>query len=77
MIEKSALGDFSRGDDLVDRRVGKPFGQHGGFRNLQNAVARRLPARHALAGRQSHRRIHSLPLPDFRTYVYHTNGTVC
>ena len=39
VIEEAALGDADRGDQLLDRGRGKALGQHGGFRDFEDALA--------------------------------------
>jgi hypothetical protein len=39
VIEKPALGDADRGNQLVDRCGGKAFLQDGGFRHVEDALA--------------------------------------
>ena len=46
VVEEAAFGEAGLGDHFVDRSGAKSLGEHGGFRDLENSLARRFALTH-------------------------------
>jgi hypothetical protein len=66
VVEEAALGEAGFGDHFLDRSGAKSLGEYGGFRDLENSLARCLALSHPLLQNCTHGTVS--PLPTVRRF---------